>query len=73
MSTMTQPGSPLIEFALEKSRSAVNRDSGVGDKTSLKMYKEAVDALQNVLDDDADVTNNKSRLKTIVRYFSMGE
>ncbi|KAI7892626.1 uncharacterized protein EV154DRAFT_550571 [Mucor mucedo] len=65
MSTMSQPGSPLIEFALEKSRSAVNRDSGVGDKTSLKMYKEAVDALQNVLDDDADVTNNKSRLKTI--------
>lgn len=73
MSAMSQPGSQLIEFALEKSRSAVNRDSGVGDKDSLKMYKEAVDALQNVLDDDADHTNNKSRLKTIVKYPWAGE
>lgn len=67
MSNISQP-SQLLEFALEKSKSAVNRDSGVGDNISLKMYKEAVDALQKVLDDDADQINNKSRLKTIVKY-----
>lgn len=57
--------SELLDLALEKSKLAVNRDSGVGDKVSVHMYKEAVDALQRVL--DTDLTGNKSKLKSIVR------
>lgn len=57
--------SELLDMALEKSKLAVNRDSGVGDKASLHMYKEAVEALQKVL--DTDLTGNKSKLKSIVR------
>ncbi|KAI9275155.1 hypothetical protein EDC94DRAFT_592245 [Helicostylum pulchrum] len=55
--------SELLDMALEKSKLAVNRDSGVGDKASLHMYKEAVEALQKVL--DTDLTGNKSKLKSI--------
>ncbi|GAA5808748.1 hypothetical protein MFLAVUS_002143 [Mucor flavus] len=55
--------SELLDLALEKSNLAVNRDSGVGDKVSVHMYKEAVDALQRVL--DTDLTGNKSKLKSI--------
>lgn len=69
-SSSTSSSSRLLEIALEKSESAVNLDSGGdndGDYTkALDMYKEAIEALQKVLDNDSDHINNKSRLKSIV-------
>jgi hypothetical protein len=65
---LSSASSKLLEIALEKSKSAVSMDSGEeGDNSkALEMYKEAVEALQKVLDDNTDQMNNKSRLKAIV-------
>jgi hypothetical protein len=59
----------LLEVALEKSKSAVKSDSGVGDEENLKMYSEAVNALQEVLEDNSDSKSDKPRLKSIVIFW----
>lgn len=61
--------SNLVEVALSKSKSAVENDSGIGDKENLKMYNEAVNALQQAIEDSSDLKSDKPRLKLIVIFW----